>query len=51
MAELVDGIGKELIEWDSLSIQRIETVLEGNNIMVNTASRRYGHGSILKERN
>ena len=33
IAELVDGPGKELIEGGSLSIKRIEAVLEGTNII------------------
>ena len=33
IAELVDVPGRELIEGGSLSIKRIETVLEGTNII------------------
>ena len=33
IAELVDGPGRELIEGGSLSIKRIETVLEATNII------------------
>ena len=33
IAELIDGPGRELIEGGSLSIKRIETVLEGTNII------------------
>ena len=33
IAELVDGPGRELIEGGCLSIKRIETVLEGTNII------------------